>query len=44
MQPLLIECYYSRFFIRDVSLQDPLIYINLTTLIHQPALIRKPAL
>ena len=44
MQPLVIECYYSRFFIRDISLQDPLIYINLTTLIHQPVLIRKPAL
>ena len=28
----------------DVSLQDPLIYVNLNTLIHQPVFIRKPGL
>ena len=43
-QPLLKECYYIDFFIRDINLQDPLIYVNFTTLIHQPAFIRKPAL
>ena len=28
----------------DVNLQDPLIYVNLNTLIHQPVFIRKPEL
>ena len=43
--PLLKEYYYSGFFISDLSLQDPLTYVNVTTLIQQqPAFIRKPAL
>ena len=31
-------------FVSYISLQDTLIYLNLTKLIHQPELIRKPAL
>ena len=37
------EFYYNGFFISDRSLQDPLIYVNLFTLIHQPAFTRKQA-
>ena len=37
--------YYSVFFfISDISLQDPFIFVDLNTLIHQPAFIRKSAL
>ena len=43
-QSLLKEYYYRGFFISDINLQDPLIYLNLTSLIHQPAFIRKPTL
>ena len=43
-QPRLMECYNSGFFTSDISLQGSLICVNLTTLIHQPAFIRKPAL
>ena len=43
MKPVLMEYYCSGFFISDISLQDPLINVNLTTLIHQPAFIREPA-
>ena len=43
-QSLLKEYYYRVFFISDINLQDPLIYLNLTSLIHQPAFIRKPTL
>ena len=32
------------FFISDINLQDPLIYVNLTTLVHQSASITKPGL
>ena len=44
MQPLLMGCYYRVFFIKDINLPDPLIYVNLTILIHQPAFIRNPVL
>ena len=43
-QSLLKEYYYCGFFISDINLQDQLIYVNLTSLIHQPAFIRKPIL
>ena len=43
-QSLLKEYYYRVFFISDINLQDPLIYLKLTSLIHQPAFIRKPTL
>ena len=44
-QPLLKELYYSGFYIiSDRNPQDSLIYVNLTTLILQPAFTRKPAL
>ena len=41
-----MECCYSGllWFVSYISLQDTLIYLNLTKLIHQPQLIRKPAL
>ena len=32
------------FFISDINLHDPLIYVNLTTLVHQSASITKPGL
>ena len=45
MQLLLMEWYHNGvFLINDISLQDPLIYVNFATLIHQPAFIRKLAL
>ena len=45
MQLLLMEWYHNGvFLIYDISLQDPLIYVNFATLIHQPAFIRKLAL
>ena len=46
MQPLLMQFWLLQwfFFISDISLEDPLIYVNLTTSIHQSALIGKPAL
>ena len=41
-----MECYYNGllWFVSYISLQDRLIYVNLTKLIHQPECIRKPAL
>ena len=41
-----MECCYSGllWFVSYISLQDTLIYLNLTKLIHQLELIRKPAL
>ena len=43
-QPLLQECYWSGYFHKWYRPPDPLIYINLITLIHQPAFISKLAL
>ena len=41
-----MECYDNglMWFISYLILQDILIYVNLTILIHQPKFIRKPAL
>ena len=46
MQPILMECYHNglMWFISYISLQDILIYVKLTIVIHQPKCIRKPAL
>ena len=45
MQLLLMEWYHNGvFLINDISLHDPLIYVNFATLIHHPAFIRKLAL
>ena len=46
MQPILMECYHNglMWFISYISLQDILIYVNLTILIDQTKFIRKPAL
>ena len=41
-----MECYHNglMWFISYISLQDILIYVKLTIVIHQPKCIRKPAL
>ena len=41
---LLLTTIICNLFISHISLQDKFIYVNLTTLIHWPAFIRKPAL